>query len=162
EAGDPDLALSGLKGSVTGHLELGDIAGARRTIREFERAAAGIGTPQVRWWVALLNAGEALFDADLERAEGRVAQSIAIAAAAELPEIALEMYAQLLYLRLEQGRAEEVVLAARDQMRSFADQRAWTAGLAYLLAATGRVAEARAELEPLVARGFADVPRDRG
>src|SRR5262249_14958878 len=107
-------------------------------------------------------AGEALFDADLERAEVRVAQSIAIAAQAELPEIALEMYAQLLYLRLEQGRAEEVVLAARDQMRSFADQRAWTAGLAYLLAAPGRVAEARAELEPLVARGFADVPRDRG
>ncbi len=76
--------------------------------------------------------------------------------------MALELQAQLVYLRLEQGRAAEIEAAARAQVQRFPDAPAWRAALARALVATGRSDEARRELERVGRHGFADVPRDRG
>jgi DNA-binding winged helix-turn-helix (wHTH) protein/tetratricopeptide (TPR) repeat protein len=160
--GDLELALSGQRGVVTGRLELGDPAGVERGIRACERTADALRTPQARWFCTALRAMDLLRCGDLGAAERKVGESIGLAERLDTSEIALEVGSQLVYLRLEQGRAAEVADAVRAQVERFPETPAWRAALARVLAAAGRLAEARLALEPLAARGFADVPRDRG
>jgi hypothetical protein len=74
----------------------------------------------------------------------------------------LQALVQLVYLRVEQGRAHEIEAAARGQLQRFPGTPAWRSALAALLAAAGRLDEARHELARLAREDFADVPRDRG
>jgi hypothetical protein len=103
-----------------------------------------------------------LLDGDLEPAEGRVTEAMAYGERLESPEVALEVGGQLAYLRLEQGRAGEIVDAARSQLARGPGITVWRAALAVLLVAADGRSEARRELERLARQRFEDVPRDRG
>jgi DNA-binding winged helix-turn-helix (wHTH) protein len=162
ESGDLELALLGHKGSLTGLLEIGDLAAVERESEACQRTASELRTPYARWLCAALRAMRALLDGRLDAAEAYVAESIPLGERAESIDVALELRAQLVYLRLEQGRAGEVEAAARAQVERFPDAPAWRAALARLLLSTGRLLEARQELERLAQQRFADVPRDRG
>ncbi len=161
-AGDLELALRGQKGRVTGLLELGDLVGVDRELRACERTAGTLRTPYARWLVATLGAMRALLDGDLGGAERHVMEAHALGQRVESTDVAVELQAQVVYLRHEQGRTAEVEPAIRAQVQRFREAPAWRAVLARALVATGRIPEARRELGVLARRGFADVPRDRG
>ncbi|MBK7952128.1 MAG: AAA family ATPase [Deltaproteobacteria bacterium] len=161
-ANDLDLAVSGHKGCVSGALELGDIATAARETRACERIATDVPTPYARWWVEVLSASRALISGDFEDAERRILESMRIADRIDSPEVGIEARAQICYLRVEQGRAAEIVEAAREHVRLFPRQPTWRGALARILLADGQLAEARQAIAPLVASRFEDVPRDRG
>jgi hypothetical protein len=95
-------------------------------------------------------------------AEERIVASLRLAERAQSPSMDLQALVQLVYLRVEQGRAHEIEAVARAQMQRFPDTPAWRSALAALLAAAGRLDEARRELARLAREDFADVPRDRG
>ncbi len=160
-AGDEILEFSGNKGCVTGHLELGDVVGVHRAIRDCARTAQMLRTPNARWWMEVLEATEDLLAGELESAERHVVASMHLAERVSAPDVSLEMQAQYVYLRLEQGRAAEIEPAAREQARRFPDQPAWRAAHGRVLVACGRTVEAADLLASLSARDFADVPRDR-
>ena len=91
-----------------------------------------------------------------------VRQRSRIAERIDSPEIAIELQAQIVYLRTEQGRAAEIFAAAQEQARLFPNQPLWRTVLARLACATGDLAEARRVIAPLVADGFSGIPIDRG
>lgn len=161
-SGDLELALSGAKGCVTGHLELGDVEAAAARVDACERFGAALRTPYARWLSAALSAMRALREGRLDTAETCIARAARFGERVESPDVALELGAQLVYLRLEQGRVAEVEAAVRAQVERFPDAPAWQAALARAVLATGRLLDARRELESLAAQGFDDVPRDRG
>jgi DNA-binding winged helix-turn-helix (wHTH) protein len=161
-ANDLELALLGQKGCVTGFLELGDVGAVEREIRACEGTADLLRTPYARWLCAALRAMRALLAGDLEAAEREVADSVVLGERVDSRDVALELQAQLVYLRLQQGRGREIEAAARAQAQRFPDAAVWRAALARILVAAGQPAEARRELERLVRVGFTDVPRDRG
>lgn len=161
-ANDLDLAVSGHKGCVSGALELGDVATAARETRACERIAKEVPTSYARWWVEVLGASRALITGDFDVAERRVLESIRIADRIDSPEVGVESKAQICYMRVEQGRAGEIIEAAREQVRLFPRQPTWRAALGRILHADGQLAEARQVIAPLVASRFEDVPQDRG
>jgi len=161
-ANDLALEISGHKGCVSGMLEIGDLAGAQRAIRACERIAREVPTPYARWWCTVFQASRALVEGELEVAEGLILESIRIAERIDSPEIAIELQAQFVYLRMEQGRGAEIEAATREQIRRFPQQPTWCAALGRILVASGELAEARQTIAPLVVREFADIPIDRG
>ena len=161
-SGDLELVLAGQRGKLTGLLELGDAAGVERERRACARTADGLRTPQARWFCAALGAMRALLDGELGVAEDRVAEALALGDRLDAREVALEAGIQLAYLRVEQGRADEIEPAVRAQVQRFPEAAAWRAALAAVLVAAGRDAEARIELEHVARQRFAAVPRDRG
>ncbi|MEW6272005.1 MAG: hypothetical protein AB1689_22210, partial [Thermodesulfobacteriota bacterium] len=68
--------------------------------------------------------------------------------------------AQMLALRREQGRLEEMVDAVAAFAAQYPAVPAWRASLAWVYAELGRDEDARRELDLLAARDFADLPRD--
>lgn len=161
-ANDLDLAISGHKGCVSGSLERGDFARVEREVRACERIAREVPTPYARWWCAVLQASRALIEGELEIAEGLVVESLRIAERVDSPEVAIELQAQIVYLRTEQARSAEIESAAREQVRRFPKQPTWRAAFARILVAGGQLAEARAVIAPLVAQRFEAIPIDRG
>jgi len=110
----------------------------------------------------VFQASRALVEGELEVAEGLILESIRIAERIDSPEVAIELQAQFVYLRVEQGRASEIEAATREQVRRFPHQPTWRAALGRILVASGERAEARDAIAPLVEREFADIPIDRG
>ena len=161
-ANDLDLAISGHKGCVSGALEIGDYARVEREVRACERIAREVPTPYARWWCAVLQAARALIEGELDTAEGLILESLRIAERVDSPEVAIELQAQLVYLRTEQGRTDEIEPAVREQVRRFPKQPTWRAAFARILVASGQLAEARLVIGPLIARQFEDIPIDRG
>lgn len=161
-AHDLDLAISGHKGCVSGALELGDFVRVEREVRACERIAREVPTPYARWWCAVLQASRALIEGELDTAEGLIVESLRIAERIDSAEVSIELQAQIVYLRTEQGRSGEIEAAAREQVRRFPMQPTWRAAFARILVASGRLAEARAEIAPLVAHRFEAIPIDRG
>ncbi len=159
--GDIELVLSGQRGLVTGRLELGDLAGVEREVRACSRTAAALRTPFARWFCAALGGTASLLAGDLEGAERNVGEALALGDRLDSREVALEVGAQHVYLRFEQGRAGEIEAAVRLQVERFPEAAAWRAALARILLACGRKTEAQQELAQLARRRFAEVPRDR-
>jgi DNA-binding winged helix-turn-helix (wHTH) protein len=162
EAGDPELELAGHAGCWTVLLELGDLVGVDRALAECETATAALRTPLARWLRAAARAMRALLDGRLAEAEARILESLRLAERAQSPNMDLQALVQLVYLRVEQGRAHEIEAVARSQMQRFPDTPAWRTALASLLVAAGRLDEARRELARIARQDFADIPRDRG
>jgi tetratricopeptide (TPR) repeat protein len=162
DAGDAELELAGHAGRWTGLLELGDLVGVDRALAECESATAALHTPLARWLRSAAAAMRSLLDGRLAEAEQRIMASLRLAERAQSPNMDLQALVQLVYLRVEQGRAHEIESVARDQLQRFPDTPAWRTALAALLAAAGRLDEARRALERIARRDFDDVPRDRG
>lgn len=162
EAGDAELELAGHAGCWTGLLELGDLVGADRALAEFASATIPLRTPLARWLRTAARAMRTLLDGNLAEAEERIVESLHLAERAQSPNMDLQALVQLVYLRVEQGRAHEIEAVARGQMQRFPDTPAWRTAFASLLAAAGRLDEARRELARIARQSFADIPRDRG
>jgi tetratricopeptide (TPR) repeat protein len=133
-----------------------------RVLAEWESATSGLRTPLARWLREAAHAMRALLDGRLADAESHVVASLRHAERAQSPNMDLQALVQLVYLRVEQGRAHEIEAATRGQMQRFPDTAAWRSALAALLAAAGQLDDARRELARLAREDFTDVPRDRG
>ena len=103
-----------------------------------------------------------MVDGDLEASERRVGESLRLGELVESVDVLFQLQSQIVYLRVQQGRAAEIEPAARAQVQRFPEAPAWRAAFARTLVAAGRITEAGLELARLARRRFADVPRDRG
>lgn len=92
----------------------------------------------------MLQASRALISGEFATAEGLILESLRIADRIDAPEVAVELQAQIAYLRTEQGRAEEIAAAAHEQVRRYPKQPTWRAAYAQILVASGEFAEAPA------------------
>jgi len=158
--GDPELRLLGQGWRVPDLLELGEITAVDAAIANHARLVETLRQPFYRFNSTMWRAMRALLDGRFGEAEELSLQMLAIGRQIQDPDAELLFGAQLFMLRREQGRLREIEEAMRALVAGYDAVPAARCRLAYLYAALGREEAARAELDRLAARDFADLPRD--
>jgi DNA-binding SARP family transcriptional activator len=160
EAGDLELTLQGHAWLVVDLLETGDRSAVDAQIEAFTAGASDLREPLFEWQITVWEAMRALLAGRLDGAERLATEALSFGVRSE-GVTASQYYAiQIIAVRREQLRIAELESSARGLGEANPGRLAWRAGLAMLLAETGRPQEARAELDRLAADGFADIPRD--
>jgi tetratricopeptide (TPR) repeat protein len=158
DAGETAIAAQAFGWRVSCLLEMGDRAGADEDYATVSRLAEERRQPYLMWQAALQRTMRALLDGHFDDVEQLA--SAAVASAQDARNAVQGFGVQLLALRREQGRWEELA----ESVESFADQSpavpAWRCAKMWLYAELGRGDEARAELDRLAADGFTALPRD--
>jgi DNA-binding SARP family transcriptional activator len=159
-AGDLELQLHAHVWLVVDLLERGDRQAVDAQIEAFSAGAEELRQPLYRWQATVWRAMRALLDGRLQQAEELAGD--ALAAGAPAADVAAAQYyaIQLLATRREQGRMGELERAARQMVANNPTRPAWRAALAVVLCESGRLGQARVELEQLAAADFRDIPRD--
>ena len=141
-------------------LELGDAPASALELERFDSLAESLGERYRRWLVALAKTRRALLEGRLDDCE-RTAQHSVTLGLGDADESAMMAFAaQLLFLRREQARLDELVGGVEFMVERYPEVPSWRCGLAYVYAELDRLADARGELDVLGAGGFADLPRD--
>ncbi|MBV8953577.1 MAG: AAA family ATPase [Solirubrobacterales bacterium] len=160
EAGDLELALQGHAWLVVDLLEQGNPQAVDAQIAAFSEGADLLRQPLFLWQAAVWRAMRALLAGELDTADRLAARALEAASRGEAVTGPQYYAIQLLALRREQSRIGELERPAREMIRRSPGIVAWRAAIATLLWETGRLGEARAELETLATRDFEDIPRD--
>ena len=160
EAGNVELSLQGHAWLVVDLLESGDRDAVEAQVEAFTAGAQELRQPLYLWHSLVWRATLTLLDGRLAEAESFAAEALAAGGHAESVTSAQYYAAQLMSIRQEQGRMQELEPAAGEFVRAFPTVPAWRAGLAWLLFETGQVEEARRELDLIAARRFDDIPQD--
>jgi tetratricopeptide (TPR) repeat protein len=141
-------------------LELGDIDAVERELTALERLAEGRQDRHFAWLLAMLRASRAHLAGRLEDCETLALDALAHRFEGHDENAVLTFGTQMLVLRDEQGRLDELV----ETVEHFAAQYPRTAGprcaLAYIYTQLERTAQARDELEALARADFCDLPYD--
>jgi tetratricopeptide (TPR) repeat protein len=142
-------------------LEAGDIAAAERGIEVLARDAEQTRLPLHRWIVGVLRASLAISSGRVEEGLRLSAQALELRRDGQDPAVLMTHCSQMFVARRELGGVGE---SLERSMATFAEaypgMHSWRATLAVVHAEQGRKEAARAVLERIGARGFADVPRD--
>jgi DNA-binding SARP family transcriptional activator/tetratricopeptide (TPR) repeat protein len=160
EAGDLELVLQGHAWLVVDLLEHGDSEAVNAQIEAFAAGAERLRQPLYLWHAAVWRAMRALLAGRLEEADRLANEAVAMAAGGETVTAPQYYAAQLLAIRLEQGRMAELEQAAREFVQSNAQRPAWRAALATLLCELGRTPEAQHEVDVLAQEDFEDIEQD--
>ncbi len=149
EAGDMELTLQGHAWLVVDLLEHGDPQAVDAQIEAFTDGAERLRQPLYLWQAAVWRAMRALLEGRLEQADRLAAQALAVGARAE-PVTAAQYYAvQLIAIRRDQGRMNELEEAVRQAIAQYPNRLGYRAALALMLAEAGRPHEAREEVGSL-------------
>jgi DNA-binding SARP family transcriptional activator/tetratricopeptide (TPR) repeat protein len=163
-AGDAEQAMAGEAWSIVSQLELAGTPEAAADIDaavlRYAAMADEYRSPRHRVWSGAIRGGRALARGEFEETERLIGDGMSVA-----PEVfgyAIQGFAgQLCTLRIEQGRAAEVLDAGRDFVAQYPQVPAWRAGLSVILAELGLLDEAREQLAVLAANGLGTLRRDQ-
>lgn len=155
EAGDVALVFRGVKGLATGFMEVGDRERMEREMQRCTELARSAPAPYLQGVCALHKGATALLDDELEEGEAHAIRATGFG----LPAITQLSAVQLLYHRLETGRAGELEAPTRNFMEGTPGISAWRFALARILAEQDRFDEAQHELRK--AGALFALPRDR-
>jgi tetratricopeptide (TPR) repeat protein len=141
-------------------VERGDTARVRRRLEEYTKFAQDLRVSYDLWFAEINWAALALHEGRFEEAEQLAQQALSVGRSSENTNASALFGLQMFALRREQGGLEEMAAGVRQFVGQYPAIPAWRCGLAMICAETGQMEQARAEFEPLAARGFADIPRD--
>ncbi|HKY77242.1 MAG TPA: tetratricopeptide repeat protein, partial [Acidimicrobiia bacterium] len=160
ELGDRRIALHAYHHRIRAAMELGDLAEAERCIERQRSLAAEIGEPTMLWMAAINGVGVPLAAGELAVVEESSIAGLAMAQDAQ-PDAQTIYAAQMLVVRYEQGRLEEVLpmfveLAADPDFKVPAAE----AITAFIYCELDRPDEARPHYEAVAADRFAGIRFD--
>ena len=159
-AGDRRNEVRALAYSVTSHLQVADVAAADRALGEYEALARRLAEPRHIWHVPIIQATRAMMDGRFDHARELSEEGRRLGALAEEPLAEQFHAAQMLVLHTYEGRPEEMLPLIRRMVEAYPGIPAWRLALINFLTEADRLEEARAEYEPIAARGFGQFPRD--
>jgi DNA-binding SARP family transcriptional activator/tetratricopeptide (TPR) repeat protein len=160
EIGNMELELQAHAWLVVDLLEQGDRDAVDAQISAFTDGAQRLRQPLYLWQAAILRAMRSLLAGDLPDADRLAQEALTIGSEAERITAPQYFAIQQLSIAREQGRIAELEQAARQVVQEAPTVPAWRAGLAQLLAESGKLDEARQEFETLAANDFRDLPPD--
>jgi tetratricopeptide (TPR) repeat protein len=159
-AAHPELVLEARVWRVECALEAGDLAVADR---ELERIARGAEAQRARtylWHARLIRAARALMAGRYDDGGRLAGEALALRPEGQLG-VPSQFYCVQTFQRLRDvGGVEELEAPLVLFGQSFPAVPIWRCGLALLYAESGQETKARAVLDQLAARRFADIPRD--
>jgi tetratricopeptide (TPR) repeat protein len=159
--GSLDIELAMRNRQIDFMIELDDIRGADRALRELERVAGKSPDPRAKAYLPLQRARRALIEGRFDEAETFNAEAASVGERlhdAIMMQLALT---QRFGLRWWQGMAGEMEETVRSAGRLDVTP-AWPAGVALVCCELGREAEARSAFERLAANDFEDLPSYNG
>lgn len=154
-----ELAAYGHVWHLTDVLEQGEMSAVDRELRICERLALELGFPWLRWQVDMTRAMRAFLAGRFDEAERLALRASSIAEETENPDGRHFLAIQLLALRREQSRLEEIEASTGFAAEENASIPAWGAAVIDLLCKLGRP-EARDLFEAAAANEFEGIPRD--
>jgi len=150
-----ELALQGRSWRVIDLIGVGNGDLFDRELAAQARAAEELRQPRYRWMTLTLRALRALWRGNWEEAEELAQAGMAIGQATGEPTTANTAAAQMLLIRREQGRLDEVEGLHRFMAERFTDSPAPRVTLALIYSDLGREDDARRELEQVASDDFA-------
>ncbi|MGI8801531.1 MAG: hypothetical protein ACR2KV_05070 [Solirubrobacteraceae bacterium] len=145
---------------TTGLLELGDFAGVERELARVEHMAIELRQPRAMIYVPLHRAMTAVARGRLDEAEALNAESRKIGARLAKAGSELAAAAQLVVIRMLQGRLPEIEPALRALADTHPTMITLRCAIVVMLLQSGEVARARADFDAILAAGPAALPRD--
>ncbi len=161
ELHDPMLTFLGTFARVVAAFEVGEPAEARICLERARELTGTVAQPFLRWAIALEDALVVLFDADYARAEQVITRAAELGDAAGQPDGRPLASAQLVFLRLEQGRGEEIEGVMGEMVAASPGHAAFRTQLALCQWQAGREQEATAGVSTLL-QGLDRLPREAG
>ncbi|MGZ4299410.1 MAG: serine/threonine-protein kinase [Solirubrobacteraceae bacterium] len=158
--GDTELELLIRNWRITVLMELGQFAAVDQEIARVEQMAGELRQPRAMVFLPLHYALRAGTIGKFDEAEGLNAHSAEIGRELRGSTSELAGSAQLLMLRLLQGRLPELEQPLRMLAASRPEMVGYACAVAAMLTQAGRPAEAQAELERLTAAGLDGFPKD--
>ena len=157
--GDKEKALDGRLWRQHALVEKGDVWGAEAEIAEYARIAEELRQPLYRCYVPLLRASLALLKGQFAEAERFGEEALVLGRRAQSQNAAMIHAAQLLVLRREQGRIDEVADIFRGYVEQLPGAKTFQSALALIYAALDRRDEAKQMFESLAENEFGDLAR---
>ncbi len=160
-AGDPELALTAWASKVVDHLRLGDIPAVDDDLRVFERLLGEVRHgPRVAWYLATYRAMRALFAGRLDEAETLADEAVGLGQKAASVDAPLNHAAQLLSIRREQGRLDELAPVVDAFAAEAGGLLAWTLLQALVCVESGDLEAARRVIGRVPPSAFVALPQD--
>lgn len=159
--GDPSLEFWATHSIEDVHMERAERALAAAAAERGRAIAEELGSPSHTWFRRYFDAALALSAGDFDLAERLVREALEIGTSAGQPDALMIFGAQFSQLRHMQGRAEEMVELVEQAAQLNPGIPSFAAGLAVLLATTGRHEQAATLLDRALAGEFTDIPRDQ-
>jgi tetratricopeptide (TPR) repeat protein len=154
-------ALAEMHGALmTTLLECGDAAAADREADAYRARTALTGRRISTWYLAVRRTMSALLEGRFAEVEALAANAISLYSDRQSPNAVQYYGVQLLAIRREQGRLDEMVEPTAEFAAAYPAVPTWRATLAWVHAQIGHDDEARIELERVAAGDFDDLPRD--
>ncbi|HZR79527.1 MAG TPA: AAA family ATPase [Candidatus Binatia bacterium] len=158
--GDRESALHAHRFHLIDSLELGAIDDVDSHLADFVRLADDLRQPYYHWFAAQMRSMRALVDGRVADADRLAEEALAAGRTARSRNVEPVYWTQMLWIRREQGRLDEVEPVFRMGVEHFPALPAWRCALALVQSELGRTAEAALHLDVLSVDDFATVPRN--
>jgi class 3 adenylate cyclase/tetratricopeptide (TPR) repeat protein len=157
---DREMELESRRLWLIDQLEAGDLTAANQNRQALEALNDELAEPLYRWYTAMWRAMWALFDGRLEDAERSIYAFLDEGRRWGYQDVEEVFALQLLILRRDQGRIQEVRPYLEDVAHRYRQRRTWGIALALTYAELGQLEAARAQLGLLAPEGFEAIPRN--
>jgi class 3 adenylate cyclase len=157
ELDDPALRAEAANRELLVRIEQGELARARAALERLQRIAAELGRHTLIWQIEWANSALALMRGDLIAGERLVERAFQTGQEAGQPDALLFYGIQMFYLRVFQGRGEEIIAMHEQSVEANPAIPALRALLASTLCWLGRREDAATILTRAASDRFADV-----
>lgn len=161
QIGDRQLALRGRVWRLVDSLELADMNAVRRELEICSAMAEELRQPHYLHMMTVLRGTLALLRGRFDETERLAHAALQMGTKLEKEYAVAFYFIQMIGLRREQGRLQEIEGALMEALAIRPDLLIGRYGLAYALGEMGRLDEARRHFDTLARNDFQDVPRDR-
>ena len=161
DAQDPALMFWAQVVQFNVSLESAKLERAEAALDNIELAARELGQPILSWISTYNLAGWLLPRGQIKAAEQLAERAWQLGQEARDPNAILVYGSQLSYLRIYQGRGDEVIAMLEQSVAAYPRIPAWRAGLAMAYCLIGRRSEAAAIVEQAAVEGYEHIPRDQ-
>ena len=158
--GDDSIGLWGIRPRIADLMELGDVAAAEADISAYERGAAAARQPIFLWQAAVRKAMIAIFRGQLDEGERLAQRALELGRQAEGQNLTAAFGGQLLVVRWQQGRLEELRPLIEASHRNQPGVALWTGVLAFIESESGDQPAARVLFEKLAEDRFEAAARE--
>jgi DNA-binding SARP family transcriptional activator len=160
-ANDPALEFFAAGTRLHVSVEGGELDEAEQAAKRAREIAEEIRQPSLRWFSRYFESGLAQLRGDLVATERLAEEALQLGSEAGQPDAFLVYGGQLAAVRVEQGRAAELVALVEQTAEATPRMPVWRAALAHLYCVVGRTTEAAAIIERAVSDHFNHVPHDQ-
>ncbi len=150
---DRELALEGRAWRIVDLMELGELARAAQEVEIYAQLAEALRQPFWRWYAVMWRAVHAILTGRFGEAERLAAQALELGRRAQEENATHTIGAQMFGLLWLQGELGEAIALTERMVARYPAFSGWRYSLALLYAESGRVDEARRELDPTAEAG---------